>query len=483
MDAKKTIILMSHSMRVARFFKEAALELKNDYDVIVFIDKEEERIWSDAKGIQLIPSENTFIQEAEKEGGNLKETARKIEKELSLSLFKSAGNYFLIRKFTRRNLSRWRKWIIDEKDTALKYYVGSYKILSKIINEKDVALIFYESTEIMQHKIALKIGYKHGVFALGFSFAYYKGKFFFNYGISVRNPLLEYYYKNRHLINAASYRAAQDMVENIKQSGWVPQEVKKHRRITEGLVNWKTFLFAAISKLFYGIMSLQPRKYITIIINAIWLNINSHRELPNEPYVSFLLQHQPEASTCSAIPRWVNQENIIEQLAINSPLDLKILVKEHIVNYGIRGKGYFKELCELPNVYLCSPGVDTKAVILKSEAVLALTGRPGFEAILLGKKVGILGAPFYSIYKGVKLLNYPEEIFSALEDNSWNPESMAEERLTFASAYVQSLYDFRPSTENGLWPKNGGDKWAYAIRDFLKKKDEYNLKPSMFYID
>lgn len=477
---RETIILMSRGRRLAHFFKEAAQALKKDYDVIVFIDKEEENIWKDIEGVQNILSYETFLQEAEKEGINLETAVREIEKEIGLTLFESASNYILYRKFTKRNLSRWKKWIIDDRKLLMQCFVGAYKILSKLIKEKKVALIFYETPDLIQCRIALKIAAQYKIFALGFQSGYYKGKMLLTYNLTARIPLLEYYYKNRNLINHESYQEARFLLESIKKENWIPNEVGRKRREVIMFSSWRTLPFIAIKKIFYGFLTLQPRKYITMIFNVLWLNRYSHKNLPQQPYLVFLLHSQPEAQTCCRVPRWVNQENVIEQVAINAPSNILILIKEHFANYGLRNRSYLKELCDLPNVYLCSCDMETREIVAGAEAVLTLTGRVGFQAILLGKRVGVLGRPFYSVYKGVKLLNYPEEIFSAMNDVSWRPEEMAQERLVFAAAYIQSLYDFGYGECGRFWPKRGGDKWADAIRDFLKKKIDYNLTPDMF---
>ena len=83
-------------------------------------------------------------------------------------------------------------------------------------------------------------------------------------------------------------------------------------------------------------------------------------------------------------------------IAINAPSGLKIVVKEHPRGYGSRGAAFFGPLPNLPPVILCHPSVDSMRLISHAEAVVAISGTAGLEGILLDKRVGVLGRPFYS---------------------------------------------------------------------------------------
>ena len=137
-------------------------------------------------------------------------------------------------------------------------------------------------------------------------------------------------------------------------------------------------------------------------------------------------------------------------------------------------------LQDLPNVVVCHPTVDNFDLVSHAEAVIAITGTVGLEGLVLGKRVGVLGRPYYSIYKGVRVLNYPEDIFEALQDQSWRPEDMVEERRHFLAAYIQSLYEFGHGAETKMYPASGGEKWAQALRETIHFIETYNLKPSAF---
>ena len=59
-------------------------------------------------------------------------------------------------------------------------------------------------------------------------------------------------------------------------------------------------------------------------------------------------------------------------------------------------------LLQLPNVDICPPETSNLELIRRSEAVLASTGTAGLEAIVLGKRVEVLGRHYNSVFEVVK---------------------------------------------------------------------------------
>lgn len=483
---RRTIILMSRGMRLARFFKEAAIDLAKDFRVVVFLDKSEYKFWSDIKetNIEVRHFDTLIDKELNNNKVELEAKVKEIEHEINLPFFKSGANYFLYRKFVKREGSRWPFYVIDDKQSMMRDYVGTYLILKKIFTEAPPALIFYEALDLVSCRVAYAFAYKKGIFALGVKLVpHIPGKIKLIFGFEQKNILMEYYYKNKNMILKNSYIEARIFIDKIKGGFEIPHTVTsfmQRMKYPGGLISKVLFVISQMPKMAIGFFIFRPVKFIKYTFGVLWLSKRCHFDLPKNPYIAFFLHHQPEITTCGQIPRWVNQEAIIEQLAINAPLGIDILVKEHPRTFGMRGAQYFREIIAIPNIFLCHPLLDSYRIIKNSKIIFTLTGTAGLEGIIMGKKVAVLGRPDYSVYKGVKKLDYPEEIFNALNDSSWKPEDMEEERLDFVAAYLQSLYDFCISKKGKLWPEIGGDKWADAIRDFLIKEKEYGLTPNMF---
>lgn len=485
MPNKQTIILIARRLKLVEFFKEIAKDLSNDFKVIVFVEEGELKFWRDVKGIEVKNSDREFKAAVDSAHCDLQNLAHQIEEELGLSIFKAASNFILYRKFTKRSHSRWRMPVIDDEERLLRNYLGSYLVFSRIFEKETPTLIFYETPELVSARVLAALAYKNNIFSLGFKFAPHtwdgQPRAWLSFGWREKNILLEHYYANKQLIKQESYINGQKLIQRIKEKYTYPLHHQAFIKEAQGFSNWKKSVFLIFSKLSYGFLTLQPKKYIRIINNIFWINRHFHCDLPKCPFIAFFLQNQPEASTSSQIPRWINQDTVMEQLAINAPYGLKILVKENARNLGYRGRDYFGDFLNLHNIYLCHPAVDSHSIISKAEALLTLTGTVGFEGVLLGKKVAVLGRPYYSIFEGVRKLNYPEEIFDAMRDSSWQPQELREARDVFAAAYSQSLCDFKYNKIENPWSMiQGGDRLARAIRDFLDKRDKYGLTPGMF---
>lgn len=120
-------------------------------------------------------------------------------------------------------------------------------------------------------------------------------------------------------------------------------------------------------------------------------------EIPeNTDYVFFPLHVDPEASTMVLAPDYTDQLHIIERLAKNLPIGMKLVVKEHAPMLGKRPKGFYERIYKMPDVYLVNPLDDSKEIIKKSKLVTVITGTAALEAVMFGIPVMIFGGMFIS---------------------------------------------------------------------------------------
>ena len=114
-----------------------------------------------------------------------------------------------------------------------------------------------------------------------------------------------------------------------------------------------------------------------------------------ESYYLFPLHLQPEASTLMMAPYYVNQVATIENIAKSLPGNAYLYVKEHTSSYGKHSLDFYKQIKKIPNVRLLSPNESIKELIKKSICPIVLTSTVGWEALLIGKPVVVLGEVFY----------------------------------------------------------------------------------------
>lgn len=484
----KTVLIMSRGSRTAPLFKAMAIELARDFKVIVAINTAagdpENHWWQD------FPRENVIdFSPCLPQGGGSRESwpaslVPQIEGETGVTLYKTTSNYQLYRRLYKSFIGprSWKPVYEWEKD-MVREYVGSYQLLKEIFRKFAPDVVFYETVDCISAFMALALSYHRGIFSFSYTPApaFDSIKMVLPYGTYRHNIILEELFKHPELIRPESRQAAREIIDRLlREKVSSPWYVQPYNRIV------RKSLYLHPGRLLQNLRrrTTRPRvlEYLRKLQNLAWLESHSQRAIPEGPFIAFFLHHQPEASTCSVSPRWVDQDRIIEQLAINAPYGMKVVVKENPRTFGYRGKGYFGPLLEIPNVYMCHPAVNTFEVARRAAAIFVITGSTGLEGIIMGKRVGILGRPYYGFYPGVRRLNYPEEIFAALRDSSWQPQNMEQEREDFTAAYLQSLDDYGPVPPGQVWPlpEVGGPQLAQALRRTLGFIESRHLQPGDF---
>ena len=143
--------------------------------------------------------------------------------------------------------------------------------------------------------------------------------------------------------------------------------------------------------------------YLKRNILKLFFSIKFTNQIPNQKYVYFPLHVDPESSTMVSSPFHTNQIALIENLSKSIPADHLLVVKEHIPMIGFRPKNFYKTIMSFPRVKLINPRFDQFSLINKSSFVCTITGTAGLEALMLKKKVLLIGknAPFSFFEKGI----------------------------------------------------------------------------------
>ncbi|WP_455217824.1 capsular polysaccharide export protein, LipB/KpsS family, partial [Kaarinaea lacus] len=101
----------------------------------------------------------------------------------------------------------------------------------------------------------------------------------------------------------------------------------------------------------------------------------------------------------------------------------------------------------------------TQELIEKSEAVITINSTVGFEALLLGKKVIVLGDAFYGFEGLTKTVNNETELVEVLDTISgWQPDTRLRENFL---RYIRSDYAIPDS-----WTKPGDKHWQRMNEKF-----------------
>ena len=164
-------------------------------------------------------------------------------------------------------------------------------------------------------------------------------------------------------------------------------------------------------------LSLMIKKYF----RESFLLKNSIRSIPNEKFVFFPLQVEPERNVLFGSPFYSDQLSIIEKIAKSLPVDYKLYVKEHpaMELKKWRKISNYKKILNLPNVNLIHTSVDSSEIIQKSSLVITLNGTSGLEASFYGKPSIVFSDVIYSnlswVHRIRNLEDLPISILNTIE--------------------------------------------------------------------
>jgi hypothetical protein len=159
------------------------------------------------------------------------------------------------------------------------------------------------------------------------------------------------------------------------------------------------------------------------IIREYFINKNLKRDFDkNSKFVYYTLHLQPERSTLNAAPFYVNQLEVITNIAKSLPVEYKLYVKEHPSQLFAewRSISYYKYIMNLPNVELLHPDVSNEELLKHCSLVITITGTPGLEAAYYNKPSIVLGDTTYSsvlpsVYRLRSIEDLPNAIRTSLE--------------------------------------------------------------------
>lgn len=191
---------------------------------------------------------------------------------------------------------------------------------------------------------------------------------------------------------------------------------------------------------------------------------------PNEQFFLYPIHFHPESSTSILASSYINEYEVIRNIAFNLPEGIKLYVKDHASAWGYPSRKFYSRVRRLPNVCILGPYEKTKQLIKSSLGVITLSSTVGYEALLLRKRVYLLGTVFYEFHKGVIKV----ENFQRLRENinfylkkpiDWDEEYNSD----FVCAYYKATL---PGVLNLMETKRKAKHNANNIFNELEKKLE-----------
>lgn len=181
--------------------------------------------------------------------------------------------------------------------------------------------------------------------------------------------------------------------------------------------------------IFRGVKVNFFRYYRAKLSNKYYLNGDVVKTLSSEErFYVYPIHYHPESSTSVLAPEYTNEYSNIINIANNLPFGAYLYVKDHKSAKGVQNLSFYKKISFLPNVRLVNYNYNIKELIGKSQGVITVNSTAGYEALLLGKPVYLLGRVFYENFANVKKLE--------------NFKSLRKELLSSNIVFCDVMYDF-----------------------------------------
>ena len=198
-----------------------------------------------------------------------------------------------------------------------------------------------------------------------------------------------------------------------------------------------------------------------------------------ERFLLYPLHFHPEASTSILAGTYLDEYEVIRNIAFNLPEGLRLYVKDHVSAWAYPNLDFYSRLRSLPNVRVLHPEAPTKKLIRDSEAVITLTSTVGYEALLLRKRVFLYGEVFYSFHKGVARVENPAQLHELLSVQLEKPIDWDENyNEDFVCAYHATTY---PAALNLTLSNRKAPFMAQQVYDALQDGHNSNETLSTLY--
>jgi hypothetical protein len=315
------------------------------------------------------------------------------------------------------------------------------------------------------------------------------------YLAAMHSPVDNYFYwlndpislSGKHLnlpqeVSQQSYDTANKYISNVIDKNLKPFYVRN----LKGRASILPFLVAVYKLVFWNIVNIvslrsgkfkyelyieEYSKKISVYLKSFLKSYNTINELPKGKEVIFYPLHQEPESTLNYMSVFYSNqvatlENILKCLSPNQVL----AVKEHPVDKGALLRKKFSDLKKMNSGIYFFPGeLDGKELMKVSSRIVTLTSTVGWEGIILGKPVYILGQIFYDNLKGVNKINSFDNLKEVLQKSHGENTISREDITQFVAAIVENCYLGNPLPCDYLYHKENIENIKYAISDEISK--------------
>lgn len=190
-------------------------------------------------------------------------------------------------------------------------------------------------------------------------------------------------------------------------------------------------------------------------------------QLADMEYAFYPLHKEPEVTMLVYGRPFLNQIEVVRNIARSLPVGMKLVVKEHPGAIGYRSKDYYWKLLAIPNVVLAAPWLTSREVLEHTRLVTVIGGSIALEAAIIGRPVLVLGrVPFAFLPDSMlKHAERPDDLAYEICDLMAGFRSDEEAIVRYVAAVVTSSVpiDFYSVLigRSGVYRPDGGDTGQY----------------------
>jgi Capsule polysaccharide biosynthesis protein len=198
--------------------------------------------------------------------------------------------------------------------------------------------------------------------------------------------------------------------------------------------------------------------------NALFRNVYSNIETVSKyDIVFFPLHYEPESSLLYLAEFYSNQATVIENLSKCLKVNQILVVKEHPAQAGMLTTRAYRNLTKrISNLYYLPSSVSSFDIINKSSLIVTISSHLGWEALILGKPVVLMGKMFYDKHPNVNLFQGFEALRHSIRtDNFKIPDD--EQTIKYMSHIIEYSHFGTPFLSDNLYKKDNLDLIIKAI--------------------
>ena len=159
----------------------------------------------------------------------------------------------------------------------------------------------------------------------------------------------------------------------------------------------------------------------------------------------------------SMIDTWAifyqNQLQLLEQIALALPLEMKLVVKLHFSDPDNYSAKELSKITRIVDVHIAHPGASSRELIENASLVFGITGTSSLEAALLGKPILNFGDTPYLNFPSSERARLPDQLHSQILELLSKPKPSD---ASIRNAFIRYSKRYLPGRIND---------WSYAISD------------------